>query len=176
MTNSGILGSVRPASEGPILLRLALIRSLTTPETDSAICSTSSTVKFGKPENLKGLSVCHPLGNNLKFIQPLIEKNIIELSQPVGFEDCFRMLKKRRTDLVQVADSVGIYILNSMYGGMNGIKILSPPLQQSSLHLIVSKKHPHGKRWITKFDNAFTRLSSSGKIQKIIDFHLSSPK
>lgn len=78
----------------------------------------------------------------------------------------------KRTDLAASEERVGWALIDKLYPGRrNDFAVLDKPLNQGSLHLMVSKTYPHAQEILQKFNQALARLRDNGTIDAILRKH-----
>ncbi len=60
----------------------------------------SSIQQFETVNDLRGMIVCRAIGYNLFGLKEAKDQRIIDISSPASMLTCFKMLEKRRVDLV----------------------------------------------------------------------------
>lgn len=133
-----------------------------------------SPISFDRDSDLKGLSVCKPLGYNLTDIQPFLDQNLIDMQRPSTMESCFGMLRLGRVDLVPINEHVGWQMARQVVGQDAVFRVLEKPLQQDGLHLIVTKKNPQGRDILGRFNAILRQMRDDGRLDAIIRRHLPS--
>jgi len=66
-------------------------------------------------DDLKGHSVCVPVGYSLQEFEDLLAENEITLVQPPDIEFCFQMIAKKRADVVGVIDIIGWAMIDKLF-------------------------------------------------------------
>jgi polar amino acid transport system substrate-binding protein len=137
---------------------------------------TSSSITFAKDDEIIGKTICQPAGRSTyeldKGGRNWVKDNKVILLQPQSIEECFRLLDAGSVNAVVTADLTGKAVLASL-GLSDRIKALPRPLDIGTLHLIVSKTHPHASTLLYYINTAGAKLRETGEIDKIIDEHLS---
>ncbi len=127
---------------------------------------------FERDADLKGLTVCKPLGYNLTDIQVFLDQDIIKLQRPNTMESCFSMLRLGRVDLVPINEHVGWEVACHVSAGEDLFRVLDKSLQEDGLHFIVSKQHPEALDILQRFNAALQNMSNDGSLDAIVNEHL----
>jgi polar amino acid transport system substrate-binding protein len=77
----------------------------------------------------------------------------------------FKMLMLQRTDLFPMEEFGARYLLNQHFSKeqISNIQMLLPLMNESSMHLLFSKKNPKSKKLMKTFNRGLATLKSSGK-------------
>jgi len=131
----------------------------------------NSSIKYNKLDDLKGLSVCRPEGYYIHDIQPLIDKDAIDLKRPEDLDDCFKMLVNGTVDVVPANEFSAKSEIHKLKLD-DKIKALETPVSVDTLHIIFPKKRPGARMLQYKFDQQVIKLEESGRLEKIKTNHL----
>lgn len=129
-------------------------------------------VDFESGEEMRGLSVCVPVGYSHSGLKELQAEGIITLVRPPDIDSCFRMIAKKRVDLVRVTDLIGWAMIDKLFGNRDDFQMGDVPVREAIEHLIIPKTHPEGEPLIQGFNSALKDLQRQGKIHKLIERHL----
>ena len=131
-----------------------------------------SGIDYQQEADLQGKRVCLPQGYNPTVLRRYRENGTIILVRPSTMEACFRMLQKKRVDLVRVNDHVGWSLVDSVFGQRDRVRMLAKPLRESIEHLIIPRTKSDGEALITAFNLALKQLRDDGVIDAAIAEHL----
>lgn len=123
-------------------------------------------------DDLKGHSVCVPVGYSLSGLKDLVADDAIKLVRPPDIEFCFQMIAKKRVDVIRVIDIIGWAMIDKLFDSRDGFRMSDEPVRQSIEHLIISRAHPDGEALVKQFDQALGELQKQGRIHKMIERHL----
>ncbi|KLN59625.1 hypothetical protein WH96_16375 [Kiloniella spongiae] len=130
---------------------------------------------FAKPEDLIGLINCEPLGYKTEIeLVDLIETRQIERFSAESVDGCLERLASGPADFVVMSPSVAWAAADRLWKdeAQNVLSESEIPLNISTEHLIISKKHPHGLGMIEAFNAKFLQLLDSGAIKEVWIKHL----
>lgn len=129
--------------------------------------------QYTKEKDLKGKTIAITKGVSIKELNLLADKKKIDLVPALTLEIAFQMLEKGEVDMVAAPQLVGLLTLKSMTTlTQDNFRILDNNIGSEYLHLAISKNHPNAEEIVEKFNKAFLRLKSDGKIEEIINAHL----
>lgn len=128
--------------------------------------------KFTTSEDLKGLTVCLPMGWSMAPIQRFLDKKILNLYQPHTDEACFKAMKSKRVDLYSVNKLAGWEAIKLAGLKTDDFKMIGPVLRENFSFIMVSKKHPKRDKFIKIFNKGISAIKENGTYQKIIDKHM----
>lgn len=123
-------------------------------------------------EDLRGHSVCVPVGYSLQGFKELIAEDAITVVRPPDIEFCFQMIAKKRVDAVRVIDIIGWAMIDKLFDNRDGFRMNDDPVREAIEHLIVSRAHPDGEALVEQFNHALEQLQKQGRIHKMIERHL----
>lgn len=84
-------------------------------------------------------------------------------------KEMIKMLYKKRVDLASIDELVGWQVIRQLYPQeIQFFKTLRKPLNQSSLHLMISRKYPGAPALVKQFNAALKRIHQKGIYQKIL--------
>ncbi|GAA3946275.1 hypothetical protein [Allohahella marinimesophila] len=98
-----------------------------------------------------------------------------EVLRPNGIGNCFRMLIRRRVDVVLTSESVGLHEMKSMDdSGALAIKMEVVPdiADEVTLHLLAPKSDPTSLALIREFNAGLKLYESRGLRQKLYERRL----
>ncbi len=130
---------------------------------------------YTKPEDLIGLTNCEPLGYKTEVeLVDLIETGQINRFNAESVDGCLERLASGRADFVVLSPSVAWATARRLWKdeAVNMISEAEIPLNISTEHLIISKKHPQGHGMIEAFNAKFLQLLESGVIKEVWMKHL----
>jgi polar amino acid transport system substrate-binding protein len=109
---------------------------------------------------IKGLTLCRPVGWDLEGIQEFLKKHELKLVQPSELKDCFAMLEKGRVDVVPVAEDLGWKMIEDHPQWKAGFNTLDPAIDEVKYYLIVGKKNPRAKEILAAFNEGLRKLKA----------------
>jgi len=142
---------------------------------------TSLFVRNGSPvaslrsEKLNGSAICLPAGQAVYDLDQAgrnwVKDGKVTLVRPATVDECFRMLDNGTVEGVVTTEFAGRTTINAL--GMAGrIRMLDEPVALTSLHVVVSKSHPHARTILYYINTALAKLRDSGDYDMIITRHL----
>ncbi len=130
-------------------------------------------ISFVHDFDIRGLTVCKPLGYNLTDIQGFMDQVLIEVRRPNTLESCFRMLLRGRVDLVPINEHVGWRIARRIADQEDDFRVLERPILEDGLHFIVTRKNPQGLNIVERFNAILRQMRDEGTLKAIVDRHMS---
>ncbi|MGH6816851.1 MAG: hypothetical protein ACREC6_14225 [Hyphomicrobiaceae bacterium] len=128
-----------------------------------------------RDESVAGKTLCVPVGNTTAELDQQgrnwVKDNKIVLIRPQTTEECFRLLESNTVDAAVLPDLAGRGALTAL-GISEKIRIIEQPLAISTLHLIVTKTHPHARTILYYINSTLARLREVGEFDKIVEEHL----
>lgn len=119
---------------------------------------------------MSGRRLCYPLGwQPPAAVQQLLDQGVLHRHSPLGLQECAQLLLLKRDDLFVADRNLGDSALRSAGADMQRFHRSQAPLQSNTLHLIVSRQHPHAAELIERFDRGLEALKTSGEYQRIVD-------
>lgn len=88
-------------------------------------------------------------------------RNVSIVSSP---DELFAMLDKGRIDIALYSKWMGLAIVKRK--NMQGVRVLSPPLEQREMYIYLNKKH---SAHVEKITAALRKLKNSGEYQRLFD-------
>ena len=131
-----------------------------------------SDIVYNTKSDLKGLTVCKPLGYNLTDIQDFLDKDILAMQRPSTMESCFNMLRLGRVNLVPINEHVGWSVVNQNPSHAGHFKVLEKTLQEDGLYLMISRNYPDGMAIMQDFNSSLQEMKDDGRLESIIAGHL----
>jgi polar amino acid transport system substrate-binding protein len=131
---------------------------------------------FARDDEAIGKTLCQPAGSSTyeldKGGRNWVKDNKIILMRPQTIEECFRLLDNGTVHAVVTADLTGRAVTAAL-GMADRVKASNRPLAISTMHLIVTKTHPHASTLLYYINSAINKLKESGEYDKIVESHLS---
>ncbi len=128
--------------------------------------------EYKKDSDLKGLSVCVPIGYSAKEIQRFLDASILEQYVAPTNESCFQLLKKGRVQLYSVNEVTGWETIKKLYGTTQGFRTVGKALQENHYYLMVSKSYPKARELLDIFNKGVIKIKRKGIYRQIIKKHL----
>ncbi len=134
-----------------------------------------SPIKTGQDEEVIGKSLCRPAGYETYELDQdsrnWVKDNKVVLIRPQTVDECFRLLDAGSVDAVAVPDLVG-QAAASATGTAERVRVVEKPLAIRTLHVVVSKGHPHARTVLYYINGSLARLRENGDYEKILETHL----
>ena len=134
-----------------------------------------SRIKTLRIEEIAGASICRPTGYPVQEFNQggrnWLKDGKVTLMRPPTVDECFRLLERGVADAVAIAELVGRASIASLGLG-DQVRTLDPPLALTTLHVVISKGHPHARTMLYYVNSALTKLRESGEYERIIERHL----
>ncbi|MGK0290896.1 MAG: polar amino acid transport system substrate-binding protein [bacterium] len=140
--------------------------------TERFFVTTDSKITYIQKNDLMGLSACVPKTYSLKPLQSFLKRRLITVRTPKNTETCFHLLKNKKVSMVALSEQVGWLTIKNIYGNHSGFRTLKKVLNQTKLHLIISKLLPNTDKFLEKFNKTFKKLEKKGIIAQIIKRHI----
>jgi polar amino acid transport system substrate-binding protein len=135
----------------------------------------NSRIKTLSNEDIAGSTLCRPA------IRPTHEldqggrnwwkEGKITLVRPPTTDECFRLLDNGSVDGVVEAELVGRASMNAL-GMADRVQSVEQPLGLTSLHVAISKSHPHARAILYYINSSLAKLRDSGEYERIMGRHL----
>lgn len=132
----------------------------------------NSGIVYESEKDLQGTRICLPQGYNPTVLQQFVDNGTVKLVRPSTMDACFRMLLKKRADIVRVNNFVGWSLVDSVLGQRDNIRMLPKPVRESIEHFIVPRNQEDGEALIRDFNLALQQLRDDGVIDTAIAEHL----
>lgn len=135
-----------------------------------------SGIAFAKDDEMLGKTLCQPAGYSTyeldKNGRNWVKENKVTLMRPQTIDECFRLLDAGTVHAVATADLTGKAVTAAL-NMSDRVHALGRPLAIGTLHLIVTKTHPHASTLLYYMNTAINKLKESGEYDKIVESHLS---
>lgn len=130
---------------------------------------------FDKDEDIAGRTICLTKGWSTHDLDKdgrnWVRNNVVTLMQPPTIEECFRLLDDGTVDAVATAELTGQATLTAMGLG-DRIAAAQRPLNIQTMHVIISKTHPHARTVLYYVNGALAKLKETGAYDAIVARHL----
>jgi polar amino acid transport system substrate-binding protein len=128
-----------------------------------------STLKVEKLDDLEGLTLCKPIGYAVEeTLVPLVIAGKVKVETTPDMEACLRMLRAGRVDAIPESEYTFWPTVDKLFAGdVGGFEVLDYVIQESTLHLIVSRKNPQADRLLEIFDATLREMRSNGELQRL---------
>ncbi|MEO1650706.1 MAG: transporter substrate-binding domain-containing protein [Pseudomonadota bacterium] len=127
--------------------------------------------------DLQGKTICRPLGWSVHEFEAngrnWLRNSVVVVVRPPSFDACFQMLADGRVDSV-AADELTARSSIAMVGLQDQVEPLNVPLSFSTLHVVVTRTHPHARTILYYTNEALRRLKATREYDQIVDKHLSN--
>jgi polar amino acid transport system substrate-binding protein len=130
---------------------------------------------FEKDEQIVGRTLCRTKGwssNDLdKGGRNWLRDEKVTLMQPQTVDECFRLLDEGTVDAVITAELTGQAVAMEL-GMADRVHPANRPLSIETLHVIISKTHPHARTVLYYINSSLGRLKETGAYDAIVAKHL----
>lgn len=107
--------------------------------------------------------LCRPVGYTiLPQIQTKLDGGALEMVRPPSMAHCMKMLSAGRVDYVMTIEEVGHETIAAAGLESDAFSVMVEPVEQSTLHLLVSKSHPEAKQFLKRFDAELQKMEAEG--------------
>ena len=134
-----------------------------------------SRVKTLRKEEITGLTLCRPAGYPIHELDQggrnWVKDGVVTLIRPPTVDECFRLLENGTVDGVVEAELVGRTSMSSLGLGEK-IRMIEQPVALTTLHVLISKSHPHARTILYYMNSSLEKLRESGEYDRIIERHL----
>ncbi len=122
---------------------------------------------------LAGKRLCYPLGWQLPAaIQGMVEQGRLTRHAPQGLNECARLLLLQRDDFFIANGPIGEAALTLTGQPASAFRRSRSAFSETSLHLIVSRRHPHAEQLLSTFNSGLAQLQASNQYRQILDGYL----
>jgi polar amino acid transport system substrate-binding protein len=126
-------------------------------------------------EKVAGMTLCLPAGQPAYELDQggrnWVKDGKVALMRPPTVDECFRLLDNGTVDGVVATEFAGRASLLSL-GIADRIRILDQPVALTTLHVVISKSHPHARTILYYVNTALGKLRESGDYDMIVERHL----
>ena len=134
-----------------------------------------SNFRFASDNDVIGKRICITIDNGLDDLngegRNWVKDGKITVIRPASLQECFQLLDDKAVDAVVAPDVTGRAIATSL--GITGkVKALSRPLNIETVHVIVSKTHPHARTLLYYINSALAKLRENGEYDRMVEEHL----
>lgn len=135
----------------------------------------SSKIKTLRNEEIHGTSLCRPTGYPLYDLDRAgrnwAKDGKVTLIRPASVDECFRLLDNGTVDGVVMNELVGRTSIASL-GITDRVRVVDQPVSLTTLHVLISKTHPHARTILYYVNSSLAKLRESGDYEKIVERHL----
>jgi polar amino acid transport system substrate-binding protein len=137
---------------------------------------TDSRLTTLRAETIAGTTLCRPVGHPTSDLDEngrnWLRDGKVKLIRPVSANECFQLLAAGTVDGVAIVELVGRSA--AIAEGMgDAVRELDPPLSLTSLHVVISRSHPHARTMLYYINAGLNKARESGDVDRIIERHLS---
>lgn len=136
----------------------------------------NSRIKTLRNEEIAGTTLCRPAGYPTHELDQSgrnwVKDGKVTLIRPPTVDECFRLLDNGTVDGVVEAELVGRTSVTSLGLG-DRVRTIDQPLALTTLHVLISKAHPHARTILYYMNSSLAKLRDSGEYDRIIERHLS---
>jgi polar amino acid transport system substrate-binding protein len=141
----------------------------------SLFVRSDSRIKTLRTEEITGASLCRPVGYPTHELDQngrnWVKDGKVTLIRPPTVDECFRLLENGTVDGVVEAELVGRTSM-ALLGLGDKVRIIDQPLALTTLHVLISKAHPHSRTILYYMNSSLAKLRESGEYDRIIERHL----
>jgi polar amino acid transport system substrate-binding protein len=136
----------------------------------------NSRIKTLRTEEIAGTTLCRPAGYPTHELDQggrnWVKDGKVTLIRPPTTDECFRLLDNGTVDGVVEAELVGRTSMNSL-GLIDKVRTIEQPVALTTLHVLISKAHPHSRTILYYMNTSLAKLRDSGEYDRIVERHLS---
>lgn len=126
---------------------------------------------------MQGITICRPSGRSIHEFDSngrnWLRDQVVILVRPPSFDACFQMLSNGEVDSVAVSELAARPSIDA--AGLDDlVRPLDTPLSFSTLHVVVTKTHPHARTILYYMNESLRRLRDSREYDQIVEKHLNS--
>lgn len=141
----------------------------------SLFVRTDSPIDSLQSDKLGGAAICLPAGQTAYDLdrggRNWFKDGGVTLVRPAMLDDCFHMLDTGTVQGVVTTEFAGRTSISTL-GIAGRVRMLNDPVALTSLHVVVSKTHPHARTILYYINTALARLRDSGDYDAIVARHL----
>jgi polar amino acid transport system substrate-binding protein len=134
-----------------------------------------SRIKTLRIEEITGATLCRPAGYPTHELDQggrnWVKDGKVTLIRPPTVDECFRLVDNGTVDGVVEAELVGRTSI-AFLGLGDKVRIIDQPLALTTLHVLISKAHPHSRTILYYMNSSLAKLRDSGEYDRIIERHL----
>jgi polar amino acid transport system substrate-binding protein len=135
----------------------------------------NSRIKTLRNEEIAGATLCRPAGYPIHELDQggrnWVKDGKVTLMRPPTVDECFRLLDNGTVDGVVEAELVGRASMVSLGLG-DRVRMIEQPVALTTLHVLISKAHPHSRTILYYMNSSLTKLRESGEYDRIVERHL----
>lgn len=124
---------------------------------------------------IQGRTLCRPAGYAMEALDAngrnWLSQDKIVLLRPAAVDDCFRLLRDGTIDGVVINELVGLSSVNAL-NLKTAVRPVDAPLSLNTLHVVVSKTHPHARTMLYYINEGMRRLRDRGEYDSVVERHL----
>jgi polar amino acid transport system substrate-binding protein len=126
-----------------------------------------SNLRIEKLNDLEGLKLCKPIGYAVEAtLVPLVLAGKVKVETTPDMEACLRMLRAGRVDAIPESEYTFWPTVDKLFAGdVGGFEVLDFVIQESTLHLIVSRKNPQADRLLEIFNATLREMRANGDLE-----------
>lgn len=122
---------------------------------------------------LAGKKLCYPLGWQLPVaIQVMVEQGLLTRHAPIGLNECARLLLLGRDDFFIANGPIGEVALSLTEQPFAQFRRSQSAFAQTTLHVIVPRRHPHAHRVLQRFNEGLALLRDGSEYQRLMERYL----
>ena len=141
----------------------------------SLFVRSNSRIKTLRNEEITGTTLCRPAGYPTHELDQggrnWVKDGKVVLIRPPTVDDCFRLLDNGTIDGVVEAELVGRTSITSLGLG-DKVRAIDQPVGLTTLHVLISKAHPHARTILYYMNSSLAKLHESGEYDRIVERHL----
>jgi polar amino acid transport system substrate-binding protein len=143
--------------------------------TSMFVRSNGSRITSLRNEEILGTSLCRPTGYPVHELDRAgrnwVKDSKITLIRPSSVDECFRLLDSGSVDGVVMSELVGRASIASL-GFTDRVRVIDQPVALTTLHVLISKTHPHARTILYYLNSSLAKLRESGEYDRIVERHL----
>jgi polar amino acid transport system substrate-binding protein len=135
-----------------------------------------SRIRTLRNEDIAGTTLCRPAGYPTHELDQSgrnwVKDGKVTLIRPPTIDECFRLLGNGTVEGVVEAELVGRTSIATLGLG-DKVHAIDQPVALTTLHVLISKAHPHSRTILYYMNTSLAKLRDSGEYDRIIERHLS---
>jgi polar amino acid transport system substrate-binding protein len=143
--------------------------------TTSLFVRNASAIASLQSEKIIGATLCLPAGQAAYELDQggrnWVREGKVTLMRPPTVDECFRLLDSGTVEGVVATEYSGRASIISL-GLADKIRMIDQPVALTSLHVVVSKSHPHARTILYYVNTALAKLRDGGEYDAIVERHL----
>lgn len=119
----------------------------------------------------KGKTLCRQRAFDLENARPFIQKYQWKVERPENSDDCMKMLKEGKVDLMPGIDVIFQLHAKRLFGSNKGFAPIKGLSYKSDLYIILDKENPKARPILDAFNKGLSQIKASGEYRRILERH-----